>query len=209
MLSRMIAYRRRDVFAQDITTERQGQTGLALPPFSQIEDLGESRSAVGELALVNDQARRGCPAFHRLEDLIEWDNDVIESAEIELQREVCARHPARDCDRPISKPGADFFVRRIGAKAFRAGRDHHWAIAIAHAGAAGQKRVPVAHIRKCVNRDRGDVQLAAKRAFIQRLNIFEPVFEAIRNMVIDLLPPTQTHREAPSGSENAAQAKTI
>ena len=132
---------------------------------------------------MNDQASRGPPAFHRFEDLIEWDNDVIESAEIKLQREVCARHPARDCDRPLSQPSASFFVRRIGAKAFPGCRHHHWAIAIAHAGAAGQKRVPVAYISKCVNRDRGDVQLAAKGPFIQCLNIFKPMLETIPTQI--------------------------
>src|ERR1700730_8857797 len=95
-LQQIALHRRRDVLAQDITPERQGQTGLAFPPFTQIHYLGESRLAIGELALVNDQTRRGCPAFHCLEDLVERDNDVIESVEIELQREVCARHPARD-----------------------------------------------------------------------------------------------------------------
>ena len=123
------------------------------------------------------------PAFHRLEDLIEGDDDVIEFAEIKLQRQVCARHPARDRDRPVSEPGADFFVRRIGARTFASGGDHHGAVAIAHAGAAGQKGIPVAHIGKGVNRDRGNVQLAAKRSLVQRLNIFEPMLEAITAQV--------------------------
>ena len=47
----------------------------------------------------------------------------------------------------------------------------------------GKKRVAVAHISKGVNRDRGDVQLAAKRPLIQRLNVFEPMLEAITAQV--------------------------
>ena len=43
----------------------------------------------------------------------------------------------------------------------------------------GSKRVALAHIRIGVNRDRGDVQLAAQRALIQRLNVFQPMLEAV------------------------------
>src|SRR5437667_9650724 len=81
-------HRRRDVFSQNITTKWQGQTGFTLPDFSQIQDLAESGSAIGELTFVNDQARRRRPALHCIEDLIEWDHDVIEPAEIELQCQV-------------------------------------------------------------------------------------------------------------------------
>ena len=43
MLSRMIASKSRctvraNILAQDITAQRQRQTGLALPPFAEIED---------------------------------------------------------------------------------------------------------------------------------------------------------------------------
>src|ERR1043166_9269855 len=91
-LEQIALHVRRDVLAEDITAEWQGQAGLAFPPFPQIENLREARLAIGELTLVNDQARRRRPAFYCFEDLIEGDDDVIEAAQIELHREIGARH---------------------------------------------------------------------------------------------------------------------
>ena len=57
--------------------------------------------------------------------------------------------------------------------------DNHRAVSIAHARAARQQRIVVAHIGVGVNRDGRDVKLTAHRALIQRLNVFEPMFELV------------------------------
>ena len=158
-----------------------GRPVSLFPPFAQIDNFGEARVGVGELTLVNDQARRGLPAFHRVEDLIERHDDVIESRrdKVAAPDRRSSSCPGSAID-PIAQPGADFFDPYASAPGPPGRcRDHHRAVAIAHARAAGQKRITVAHIRKGVNRDRGDVQFAAKRALIQRLNVFEPMLEAI------------------------------
>ena len=52
-------------------------------------------------------------------------------------------------------------------------------VSIAHARATGQQRVFVCDVRVRVDRDRGNMQLAAPRPFVQRLNIFQSMFESI------------------------------
>src|SRR6266566_2633528 len=52
-------------------------------------------------------------------------------------------------------------------------------IPIAHARTAGEQRITLTHIWVGVNGDGRNVQLAPKRAFIQRLNIFQSVLESI------------------------------
>src|SRR5437868_8440987 len=83
---------KRDVFAQNVSAQRQWQARLALPPFAEVDDLCESRALVGELALVNDQAGIGFAALHRVEDLVERNYDVLEITQVKLEREKCARH---------------------------------------------------------------------------------------------------------------------
>ena len=120
------------------------------------------------------------PDFHRVEDLIERHNDVLEFAEIKLQREISARHLARERDRAAAQASARISSSDASdVEAVRLAADHHRAVAIAHARAARQERVTIAHIGIGVNRDRGDVEFAAHRALVQRLNIFEPMFESV------------------------------
>src|SRR5437588_11519487 len=94
----VVLHWKRDVFAQNVSAQRQWQARLALPPFAEVDDLCESRALVSELALVNDQARIGFTAFHGLEDLIERHDDVLEVTEIELKREKRAGHCPRHCN---------------------------------------------------------------------------------------------------------------
>src|SRR5437588_2195755 len=88
----LVLHWKRDVFAQNVSAQRQWQTGLALPPFAEVDDLCESRALVSELALVNDQAGVGFAALHRVEDLVERNHDVLEFTQVKLEREKCARH---------------------------------------------------------------------------------------------------------------------
>jgi hypothetical protein len=57
--------------------------------------------------------------------------------------------------------------------------DHYRAVSIAHARAARQQRVFVCDVGVRMNGDGGNVQLAAPRPLIQRLNVFQPMFKLI------------------------------
>jgi len=65
--------------------------------------------------------------------------------------------------------------------------DKDRSISIAHARPARQQRVIVRHVRIRVNGDRGNVQFAAPRPLIQRLNIFQPMFEPVTTKIDFLL----------------------
>src|SRR5204862_5981046 len=90
-------------------------------------------------------------------------DDVIEVAEIKLERQISARHPAGDRDFVSSQPGADVFV---GAhlKLCLVWHDDHRAVAVAHARTAGKKGVAIADVSERMNRDRGDMEPAAGRS---------------------------------------------
>src|SRR5206468_7929855 len=90
--------RRRNILAHDISTKGQWQPGLLLPPLAKVDDFLKSRFLVGELSLVNDQPNVCLPCAHRVENLIEWHNDVIELPKKKLQREKCAGHRAGHSD---------------------------------------------------------------------------------------------------------------
>src|SRR5438128_5430432 len=68
----IMADRCRDIFAHHISTKRQWQASLSLPPFAEIEDLLKTRSRIGELSLVHDQTRVSAAAFDCTEHLVYW-----------------------------------------------------------------------------------------------------------------------------------------
>ena len=70
----------------------------------------------------------------------------------------------------------DFFLRnlRLGKLLFR---HEHRAVTIAHARAAGQQRVFIAHMGIGVDADGGDVEFAARGALVQRLDVLQNVLE--------------------------------
>jgi hypothetical protein len=67
-------------------------------------------------------------------------------------------------------------MRDILAAEARFGHQHR-AVAVAHAGAAGQQRVERADVSIGVNADRGDVQLASRGQFVQRLDVAQNMLE--------------------------------
>ncbi len=56
-------------------------------------------------------------------------------------------------------------------------------IPVPHTGSAGQQRVFVCHVRIGMDRDGRNVQLAPKRPFVQRLNVFQSMLEPISAQV--------------------------
>src|SRR5262249_38510321 len=67
--------------AQDVTPQRQRHARPLLPPFAQIDDFRETRTRIRQLPFVNDEACVGAPILHRLENLVERNDDVIEFTE--------------------------------------------------------------------------------------------------------------------------------
>src|SRR6476660_3611838 len=99
-----------DIFAKNVSAQRQWQTSVPLPPFAEVDNLRESRSGISELAFVNDQARIGAAVFYGVEDLVERHDDVLKVSEIKSQRQICARHFAGDCDLSSAQPGTNYLV---------------------------------------------------------------------------------------------------
>ena len=78
----------------------------------------EPAPRIRQLAFMDDQPGVRAPAFHRVEDLVERHDDVLELAEIKLQREKRARHlpgrPQSGSSREISAAGLSFGATTIG-----------------------------------------------------------------------------------------------
>jgi hypothetical protein len=126
---------------------------------------------------VNDETHIGASALHRGKNLVERNDDCLARTERELKREVRTRHfpgtamcRARNQSRTSPKRG---FSLRPGAVT----RHEHRSVAIAHARAAGQQRILVEHVCISVDADRRDVQLAARGALVERLDILQDVLE--------------------------------
>src|SRR5687767_10450621 len=65
-----------DVFANDISDERERETGFGFPPCTEVENKLEAVTRVGELAFVDDQADVGVTVGDELEDFIERNDGV-------------------------------------------------------------------------------------------------------------------------------------
>ena len=81
-----------------------GRPGLEQPPLAEVDDLLEPVLRVRELALVDEEPRRGLAALDRVEDLVERHLAVAEvAAEAEPQGEERRGQPARDGDLDLAQ----------------------------------------------------------------------------------------------------------
>src|SRR5437879_3318374 len=87
-LAKIMSNIRRDVFANNVSAERQWQSSFLFPPLAKIDNLLKTGLCVGQLAFMNNQARLRLSPVHGLEDLIKRSNDIFEIAEIKLQRQI-------------------------------------------------------------------------------------------------------------------------
>ena len=88
----------------------------------------------------------------------------------------------RNRDRSTAQPFAriGFVIRRwtfgVRRSAFS---DDNRPVAVSHAGSARQQRILVANIGVSVDGDSGNMQLAANRPFIKRLDILEAMLKPV------------------------------
>ena len=75
----------------------------------------------------------------------------------------------------MSGPGIAMRLPRMSARVIGVARDEARAVAIAHRGAVRQQRVAVGQVGVGVDRDRGDLELTAHRALVQRLDVLQLV----------------------------------
>src|SRR5438067_3801075 len=151
-----------DIFAQHISTQRQGQAGFAFPPFAKIDNLGEAGARVSELPFMNDETGVRLVVFDGIEYLVKRNDDVLEITEVKPQSEVSARHASRHRDhitaQPLAKIDIFFECWRFS--------DNERSVTISHARAAGHERILVTDVRIRVDRDRGNMKFTAEGAFI-------------------------------------------
>ena len=152
---------RRDVFADDISSEREGKSGFGFPPGSQVADEVKSIPRIGQLPLVNDQTGVHDPRPHGFKNLVERHYHMPEiRAEIKLRCQKSARHFSRNRNRFSAKPVPPRIL--IGqAYSLLIQGDKHRSIPVAHARSTGQRRILVEDVSKRMNRNRRDVKLPA------------------------------------------------
>ncbi len=121
---------------------------------------------------MDDEADVGVSVTDGAEDLVEGDDEIIEFAggfaEPELEGEEGARHGAGDGDALLEDLLAQ--ERVVG--------DEQGAVAVAHAGAAGEQGVLVADVGVGVDANGGEVEFALGGAFVQGLDVLQDMFEA-------------------------------
>ena len=120
---------------------------------------------------MDDEANLGRAGADGLEDAVEGHHDVVESlgggVEPKLQREEGAGHRAGHGDRLRG----DFGLGELALC------HQHRAVAVAHARAAGQQGILVAHVGLGMDADGGDVQFAPRGALVQRLDVLQDMLE--------------------------------
>jgi hypothetical protein len=120
---------------------------------------------------MDDQPRLRLAGTDRLKNPVKRNDDKIDfvrgQLQPQLQRQKRARHRPRH---------GDFDWGKI-SPAERRFRHQHWPIAVAHARAAGQQRVFIAHIRIRVKADRRYIQFAARGPLIERLDVLQNMFK--------------------------------
>ena len=142
--------------------ERDGQAGLALPPLAEVGDRDEPVLAVREAALVDDQARVDLARDDGLQDPVVAElDDVAERRRRQPEEQERRRLAARHGDAP---------GRRVLERAGLA-RDHERADAATERGAAAEQPVPVAGGRRRAEAELRELELGARRAPVQLLDV--------------------------------------
>ena len=164
--------RRPKVLAHDVAAERERQPRFAEPPLAHVGHEVKPAVAEGELPLVDQEPQVDRALDHGILDQVEAGWHRLEVGLVQPEREVGAGQRARDRDALAThgRPGH-----------WRAG-DEARAVPVAERGAVRQQGVAIGDVGVGMDRDRGDLELAAARALVQRLDVlkFVNVGEAFR-----------------------------
>ena len=156
------------IAANHIAAQREGKSCLFQPPGSQVLPEFEALRRVGQLAFMDDEAELGVTRLDRGTDPVEGHYHGLEFGLIELEGEICsgaeARH--RDATAPQGIPG----ITRRGSE-----RNQPRSVSVAHRGAARQQPIALGEIGVGVDRNRGNLELTAQRALIERFDVGELV----------------------------------
>ena len=173
---------RPEIPADDVAAERQRQpAGPLRPPLAEIHDLPQPFVLVRELPLVDQQSGLGLAVEHRLLNLIERHDDVLEVRLVDAQREVGRRERAGNRDAAALHAVRARGSRRPGSDG---GRDDDRAVLVAHARAVRQQRVLVHQVRVGVKRHGGHLVLAVERRAIRA--------SRCPQHLIETMPPVST-----------------
>ena len=83
-----------EVAARDVDPERKRQAGLEQPPLAEVDGRFEAVLLVGELTLVDEEARVRPAGLDLVHDLVERDfAEPVLAAEVEAEDEERRRHP--------------------------------------------------------------------------------------------------------------------
>src|SRR2546423_8012457 len=152
-----------DVAPNDVSAERQWETGLVEPPFAQIGHQLESAIAIGELALVDQEPDVYGSVGDGVLYTIKGSENRLELRLEETQREICTRQQAGN---------RDALAPHVGRTHGRP-RDEPRAVSIAHRRAVREQGISVRQIRVRVNRDCRDFELRAQCSLVQRLDVLQ------------------------------------
>ena len=137
---------------------------------------------------MNDQAHIGLPSLDRCKNLIKRHHHIVNlrfrPAEPQLQRQKRTGH--------FTGHGNLFagdFLFRIMLLGYQ-----HRAVSVAHTRPAGQQGVLIAHISVGVNADGADIQLAARGALVERLDILQNVFKGVPARINQILCQRIKHK---------------
>src|SRR5439155_8358637 len=85
-----------EIALDDVATERQRQSGLLLPPFTEVEHFMKSHLTVRQLAFMDQHAGFVFAALHVFENLIERHDVVLDLRFEQTKRQEGSRHRPRN-----------------------------------------------------------------------------------------------------------------
>ena len=149
-------------------------SGSGRPPVSSCHHSPRSMTrtqplaAVGELALVDDQAGVDLAVGDDVEDPVErHDHRIVDAPHRELELQVGAGQ----------RPGIATRRERQLGRLDRLAGHHHGAVALAHRRAVGQQPVPVGQVGVGVDGQRGDLEPAVRGPAVEGLDVAQDVLE--------------------------------
>src|ERR1035437_1062585 len=156
--------------ADRVAPQGQDQAGGLAPPDAEVEDLVEAAGAVGELALMDDEAGIVGSGQNRGDDLVEGHGLGLDGRIEDFQGQIGGGEGAGDGDLDFAQ------VLEVE----RATGDDHGAVALTNAAAAAHQGVVLLQVGVGVEADGGDVEEGLLLgAAVEGLDVAEGVREPV------------------------------